>query len=128
MKEEVLEAGVRCLLANRAAYGLSTLQIRTYSKIQGGNKTVTLADLSPATTVEMDHHFMANTHMGTEGRYPYSIDFPKRSIKSQNLIWSSVYGAERYHGREAALDFLIALDEENPEFPTVPLWRPFGGG
>ena len=90
------------------AYGLSTLEIGTYSKGQEGNKTVNPADCAPATTEEMENHFLANANIEPAGMYPYSIDFPNRGIKNQNLIWSLIYGAERYPEREAALDFLIA--------------------
>ena len=85
-KEEVLAAGVRCLITNRMAYGLSTLKIGTYSKWQAGHRAVTLSDFIPDTAEKMGNQFRANAKMEPTGRYPYSIDFPKRSIKNQNLV------------------------------------------
>ena len=41
--EEVLATGVRCLIADRTAYGLSTLEIGTRSKEQDVAKTVPLS-------------------------------------------------------------------------------------
>ena len=119
-KEEVLASGVRCLLSNRIAYGLSTLKFGTFCKGKEDNKTTTLADFSPVPVEEMENHFLANDDMGHAGRYPFSIDFFKRSIHNQNLIWARVYGAEHYPEREEALEFLILRYEESPEFFTIP--------
>ena len=60
--------------------------------------------------------------MEPAGRYPLSIDFFKRSIHNQNLMWAMVYGAERYPEREGALGFLILRCEESPEFFTIPFF------
>ena len=68
-------------IANRMAYGPSTLKIGTYIKGKGGNKTATLADFSPVAE-EMENHYLPNANVGPEGRYPYSIDSFKRSIKN----------------------------------------------
>ena len=91
-----------------------------FCKGKEDSKTTTLADFSPASVKEMENHFLANEDMEPAGRYPFSIDFSKRSIHNQNLIWARVYGAEHYPEREKALEFLILRYEESPEFSTIP--------
>ena len=118
-KEEILAAGARCLIANRMANGLSTLKIGTYSKGKWGNKTVTLSDFSPAAIEEMENRCLPNARMDPAGRYPYSIDFSKRSVKNQNLIWPLIYGVGRYPGREEAFGFLVARNEGVSRVPTA---------
>ena len=76
----------------------------------------------------MENHYLANDDMEPAGRYPFSIDFFKRSIHNRNLIWARVYGAEHYPEREEALEFLILRYEESPEFFTIPFWQPYGKG
>ena len=99
-KEEILASGVRCVMSNRIAYGLSTLKIGTLSQGKEDNKTATLADFSPATVEEMGeemgNHYLANADREPVGRYPFSLDFFKQSIRNQHLVWSMVFGAEHY--------------------------------
>ena len=66
--------------------------------------------------------------MEPAGRYPYSLDFLKRSIISQNMVWPLIFGSEHYADSESALDFLILRNEEKPEFPNPPLLSPLGNG
>ena len=65
----------------------------------GDNKTATLADFSPATTGGMEKHFLNNIDMFPAGRYPFSVDFMKRTIRSRNLVFPMVCGEEHYPGR-----------------------------
>ena len=99
--EETLSSGVRCLISNRLAYGLSALKMGTFFRGMGGgdNKTATLADFSPATTGGMEKHFLNNIDMFPAGRYPFSVDFMKRTIRSRNLVFPMVCGEEHYPGR-----------------------------
>ena len=73
-------------MSNRIAYGLSTLKIGTFCLGKEGSKTATLADFSPLTVEGMENRYLANTDMEPVGRYPFSIDFFKRSIRNQNLV------------------------------------------
>ena len=72
-KEEVLASGVRFLLSNRIAYGLSTLKFGTFCKGEEYNKTATLADFSPVSVEEMGNHYLANDDMEHAGRYPSQL-------------------------------------------------------
>ena len=58
--------------------------------------------------------------MEPAGRYPFSVDFMKRSNRNKNLVWPMAFGAQHYHGQESALYFLLLLTGESPEFFTVP--------
>ena len=87
-EEEVLASGVRCLINNRMAYGLHALKIGNFSK-RKGDRTPTLSDCIPETTDDMENH-TPNDGVEPAGRYPYSLDFTKRSIRNQNLVWSLV--------------------------------------
>ena len=119
-KEEILASGARCLISNRIAYGLSMLKLGTFCMGKGGSETAILADFSPSAVGEMENRYFANAAMEPVGRYPPPIDFSKRSIRNQNLVWAMVFGAEHYHGREEALEFPMLRYEESPEFFTIP--------
>ena len=79
--------------------------IRTFRKEKEDNKTTTLSDFAPVTVEEMENHHLANDEMGPAGRYPFPIDFFKRSIHNQNLICAMIFGAGLYPDREGALEF-----------------------
>ena len=98
------------------------------SPMEGSNKTATLADLSPLAVAEMENHYLVNAEMGPVGRYPFSLDFFKRSIHSRNLVWSMVLGSDRYSEREEALEFSALRYEESPEFFTIPFSASIWGG
>ena len=119
-EEEALASGVRCLIANRMAYCLSTLEICTYCTGEEAKKTATRADLSPATTEEMENRFLPDSDMEPAGRYPYALDFSRRTIGNQNLVWSLMFGAGNYPEKEAASDFPILENESEPAFFCVP--------
>ena len=71
------------------------------------------------TVGKVGNHYLANDEMEPAGRYPFSLDFFKRSIRNQNLIRAVVFGAEHYPEREDALEFLTLRYEESPEFFTI---------
>ena len=48
-----------------------------------GNKADTIADFTPSTDGEMGNQVLPNANMGPAGRYPYSPDYFKRSIKTK---------------------------------------------
>ena len=75
-----------------------------------------------------ENHYLENAEMGPVGRYPFSLDFFKRSIRNQNLVWSMVCGAEHYSDREEALEFSVLRYEESPEFFTIPFSASIWGG
>ena len=91
-KEEIPASGARRFLTNRISYGFSTLKLGTFSRGEEGNKTATLADFTPVTVEEMENHYLTNADMEPVGRYTFSLDFFKRSIRNQNSIWSMVFG------------------------------------
>ena len=66
-KEVVLAPGSRCLITNRMAYGLSTLEIGTYSRGQEDSNTVALVDFAPSATEEMENHFFPNANAEPAG-------------------------------------------------------------
>lgn len=119
-KEEILASGSRGLLSNRIAYGFSKLKLGTFCIWKADNETATLSDFSPVTVGEMENLYLVNADMGPVGRYPFPLDFFKRSIKNQNMAWSMAFGVERYAEREDALEFLALMYEGSPEFFTTP--------
>ena len=102
-KEEIQAEGVRRLISNRAACGISTLKIWTFRHGEEDNKTATLADFAPSTVEEIEKHYLAIADMGPDGRYPFSLDFTMRSIRNKNLARSMIFGAEHYSERGEAL-------------------------
>ena len=98
--------------------------IETWNFCRGkeDSKTATLADFTPAAVGEMENHYLTNTEMGPVGRYPSSLDFFKRIIRSRNLVWTMAFGADRYSEREEALGLSALRYEGSPEFFTTPFF------
>lgn len=46
-KEDILATGTRCVISNRAPYGISTLKVCPFTRWEEGNETATLADFAP---------------------------------------------------------------------------------
>ena len=118
---------MRCLLSSRIAFGLSTVKFGKFRKGKEDSKTATLDDRIPVSLEEMENHYLSNDDVEHAGRYPFSIDFFKRSIRDRNLISAMVYGAENYPGREEALEFLTPVTRRAGVF-YYPIWKPYGEG
>ena len=119
-KDVILASGIRCVLSNRLPYGISALKLGTFSRGKEGDKTSTLADFSPPAIGGMENNFLANTDMEHAGRYPFSLDFTKRSIRNQNILWAMVFRSGHYTERAEALGFLSLRREECPEVFSIP--------
>ena len=119
-KEEILESGARCIISNRLSYGISTLKVGTFCRGKDDSKTSTLSDCIPSTVGEMENHYRDNAEVDPVGRYPWSLEFAKRIIRNQNLVWSVIFGSEHYPERAEALECEVLRHEESPEFFSIP--------
>ena len=108
-------------------YGFSTLKVGTFLRWRGCNKTATIADIRPSATEEMENRLLSNIDVGATGGYPFTVDFMKRSVRNQSLVWATVFGDERYPGRDASLDSLLIKNVESPEIFAVPFWASIWG-
>ena len=76
-REEIMASGARFLIANRMSYGLSNLDIGTFSRRKDDNKAAAPSHFSPPTVGEMENHYLPNNGAEPAGRYPFSSGIAK---------------------------------------------------